>query len=35
MVDEIGVEREGSLEFSDGSAVLALETQDGSKLSAS
>jgi hypothetical protein len=35
MVDEIGIEREGSLEFGDGSVVLALPNQDFSKLSAS
>jgi hypothetical protein len=34
MVDEIGVERKGSLEFGDGGVVLALEKQDQSKLSA-
>ena len=35
IVDEIGIEREGSLEFSDGGGELALEKQDVSKLSAS
>jgi hypothetical protein len=35
VVNEIGVEREGSLEFGDGGVVLALENQDISKLSAS
>src|SRR5215510_11315299 len=35
MVDEIGVERECSLEFSQGGVVLALVKQDISKLSAS
>src|SRR5262249_37770392 len=35
IVDEIGIERKGSLEFGDGSVVLALENQDVSKLSAS
>ena len=35
MVDEIGVEREGALEFGDGGVVPALENQDRSKLSAS
>ena len=35
MVDEIGVEREGLLEFGHGSVVLALAKQDHSKLSAS
>src|SRR5215467_10068756 len=34
-VDEIGIEREGALEFSDGGVVLALLKQDISKLSAS
>src|SRR5215470_2572381 len=34
-VDEIRIEREGSLEFGDGSVVLALPKQDISKLSAS
>src|SRR5437899_5083764 len=35
IVDEIGIEREGSLEFCDGGVVLALEKQDVSELSAS
>src|SRR5260370_40642470 len=35
MVDEIGIEREGSLELGDGGVVLALVKQDVSKLSAS
>jgi hypothetical protein len=35
MVDEIGVEREGSFEFRDRCVVLALEMQGSSKLSAS
>src|SRR5712671_3571004 len=35
MVDEIGVERDGSLEFSNGGVVPALEEQDISKRSAS
>src|SRR5262249_25429498 len=35
IVDEIGVEREGSLPFGDGGVVLALVKQDISKLSAS
>ena len=34
-VDEIWIEREGSLEFEDGGIVLALEKQDKAKLSAS
>src|SRR5215831_20903019 len=34
MVDVIGVEREGSLEFGDGGVVLALVNQDLSKLAA-
>src|SRR5258708_7475399 len=32
MVDKIGVEREGSLEFGDGGVVLAIPQQDVSKL---
>src|SRR5262245_55809872 len=35
IIDEIGVEREGSLKFGDGGVVLALPKQDISKLSAS
>src|SRR5262249_37848090 len=35
IVDEIWIEREGSLELGDGGVVLALVTQDMSKLSAS
>jgi hypothetical protein len=35
MIDEIGVERDGSLEFGDGGVMLALEKQGISKLSAS
>src|SRR5262249_3736650 len=35
MVDVIGVEREGALEFGDGGVVLALVNQDLSKLAAS
>src|SRR5215467_10118554 len=34
MVDEIGVEREGSLEFGDAGVVLTLVNQESSKLSA-
>src|SRR5215475_16044115 len=34
MVDEIRVERKGSLEFGNGGVVLALEEKDESKLSA-
>src|SRR5258708_6847014 len=35
IVDEIGVEREGSLKFRDGGVVLALPQQDKSELTAS
>jgi hypothetical protein len=35
IVDEIGVEREGSLKFRDGSVVLALPKQDPPKLGVS
>src|SRR5215468_4266821 len=35
MVDEIGIERDGSLEFGEGGVVLALVSQDVSKLSVS
>jgi hypothetical protein len=35
MIDEIGVEREGALEFGEGCVVLALVNQDDPKLSAS
>jgi hypothetical protein len=35
MVDEIGIQCDGPLEFGDGGVVLALEMQDRSKLRAS